>query len=273
MPKPNYYATLNIDDNATDKEIKKAYWRLAMKYHPDKNPGKEKKSAVKFRKILKAYEVLSNQESRERYDKLYRKPFTKRKDSRRENLRKKAREDVRYLCKLILFELLHQNPLAALEMYENLILNNPGIDMKKYMTDADVRDCEFLLAEAYHKHGKLSKAEKLYERVMERENKKVYFKRFAQEIKDRLKKIYLINISKAKNSEDIENYIKKLLSLDFPKREMASIYKKAAEAYYRIDDIHKATISLRQAFDLNPKLTGAKKISRKLGITSSYIKN
>lgn len=63
----DYYQILNVDRNATEEEIKKAYRRLALKYHPDRNPG-DKEAEEKFKEINEAYEVLSDPEKRARYD-------------------------------------------------------------------------------------------------------------------------------------------------------------------------------------------------------------
>tara|TARA_Y100000991_G_C21937974_1_gene333890 strand:- start:27 stop:1187 length:1161 start_codon:yes stop_codon:yes gene_type:complete len=62
-----YYQTLNINKNSTDTEIKKSYRKLAMKYHPDKNPGNQE-AENKFKTISEAYEVLSDPEKRQIYD-------------------------------------------------------------------------------------------------------------------------------------------------------------------------------------------------------------
>ncbi len=62
-----YYELLEISVTADDTEIKKAYRRLAVKYHPDKNPG-DKTAEEKFKKIAQAYDVLSNPEKRKLYD-------------------------------------------------------------------------------------------------------------------------------------------------------------------------------------------------------------
>ena len=67
MSKEDYYSILNISRNASDDEIKKAYRRLAMKYHPDRNSG-NKDSEHKFKTINEAYEVLSDKSKRQAYD-------------------------------------------------------------------------------------------------------------------------------------------------------------------------------------------------------------
>lgn len=63
----DYYKILGINKNATDSEIKKAYRKLARKYHPDVNPN-DKEAEQKFKEINEANEVLSNKENRTKYD-------------------------------------------------------------------------------------------------------------------------------------------------------------------------------------------------------------
>jgi len=63
----DYYAVLGVPKDATAEAIKKAYRKLALKYHPDKNPG-DKKSEEKFKEITEAYAVLSDPEKRRQYD-------------------------------------------------------------------------------------------------------------------------------------------------------------------------------------------------------------
>ena len=63
----DYYAILGVNKNATGEEIKKAFRKLAVKYHPDRNPG-DKQSEERFKEISEAYEVLSDSEKRQKYD-------------------------------------------------------------------------------------------------------------------------------------------------------------------------------------------------------------
>lgn len=63
----DYYQILNVNRNASDEEIKKAYRKLALKWHPDKNEDKQKASEM-FKKIGEAYECLSKRDKRDIYD-------------------------------------------------------------------------------------------------------------------------------------------------------------------------------------------------------------
>ena len=67
--KRDYYEVLGVDKNASEAEIKRAYRKVAKKYHPDMNPG-DKEAEEKFKEAAEAYEVLSDPEKKSKYDQI-----------------------------------------------------------------------------------------------------------------------------------------------------------------------------------------------------------
>ena len=67
MAKRDYYEVLGVDKSASADDIKKAFRKLALKYHPDKNPG-DKSAEEKFKEVAEAYNVLRDPEKRQKYD-------------------------------------------------------------------------------------------------------------------------------------------------------------------------------------------------------------
>jgi DnaJ-class molecular chaperone len=66
----DYYKILNISQDATDQDIKKAFRRLALQHHPDHNPDNPREAGEKFKEINEAYEILGDDQKRWQYDRL-----------------------------------------------------------------------------------------------------------------------------------------------------------------------------------------------------------
>ena len=67
MAKQDYYATLGVAKNASADDLKKAYRKLAMQYHPDRNPG-DKQAEARFKEVNEAYDILKDDQKRGAYD-------------------------------------------------------------------------------------------------------------------------------------------------------------------------------------------------------------
>ncbi|MGB7182595.1 MAG: DnaJ domain-containing protein, partial [Burkholderiaceae bacterium] len=67
MAKKDYYEVLGVSKNASDEDLKRAYRRMAMKFHPDRNPD-DKSAEAKFKEAKEAYEILTDAEKRNAYD-------------------------------------------------------------------------------------------------------------------------------------------------------------------------------------------------------------
>jgi molecular chaperone DnaJ len=68
MSMKDYYLVLGINKDASQEEIKRAFRRLALRYHPDRNPQDQKQVEERFKEINEAYQVLSDKDKRQRYD-------------------------------------------------------------------------------------------------------------------------------------------------------------------------------------------------------------
>jgi len=287
MSVPDYYDILEIERDATTAEIKSAYRRLAKQFHPDKNPGREQEVEPKFKLISVAHEILIDESKRSAYDRALQQVETNQRVRRRgdrtwssvveqrqqnaykEHLVRRAKEQVNAQCQLILVELLSGHLHTAVEIYEQLKAKFHDFDLTHHISYADSRDCEYLLAEAYHSLGKYVKAAALYEQLLQYEKARPYFRNFTKEIKAKLKDVYFRRLAKQATPEEAIVYFHKILDLGLSKRESAWAYKKLAESYFEADKPQEAQEALRKAFQINPNMTGAKKICRKLGVVST----
>ncbi|MGH9440216.1 MAG: DnaJ domain-containing protein, partial [Terriglobia bacterium] len=66
--KRDYYEVLDVQRDASEQELKSAYRKLALQYHPDRNPGNHEEATEKFKEITEAYSVLADSQKRAAYD-------------------------------------------------------------------------------------------------------------------------------------------------------------------------------------------------------------
>jgi curved DNA-binding protein CbpA len=264
MSTPDHYQTLEVDRHAAAGAIKQAFRRLAKEYHPDKNPTREKFATKMFRQISTAYDVLRDPAERFKYD------LTLNAATRNASFRSPYHEGfthrhyTQYRFGLMFQQLLTQNYEAGIQIYEQLQRGNKKFRIDDFLDYENSRDCEFLIAEAYQTLGDLPKATRIYESLLALEKRRPVFHHFADEIRDRLKRIYCYALADPVHIESIPNNLEKIRALKLSKRETAWVYKKLAEFYCEINWLAKAQEMLRIALELHPRLEGTKKICQKL---------
>ena len=281
---PDYYQILEIGRNASAPEIKRAFRRLAKRYHPDKNPEQIAFAEQMFREVCRAYNTLCDKKLKSDYDRTLQSIERQRK-AREAYLEKLSKLNQTYAkLELLLEALLRQNYETGISIYEQLRDNNRETDKEwridDFMSYEESRDCEFLIAEAYQtlgfsngdqscileRHRKINQAILMYESLLSAEAKRPCFRHFTREVKERLKFLYLYHFSTDGYNQTHHIPLTKIRALKLTKRETAWMYKKIAEFYVEIDHFSEARTVLKMAFELQPRLTGAKKICRTLNI-------
>ncbi len=284
MQIPDYYQILEVERDATAREIKRAYRKLAKRYHPDKNPERTTFAEKMFREVCNAYDTLQDRKRKSDYDRTLR-TIERQQQSEEIYFDRLKRINQTYAkLELLLQALLHHNYETGVSMYEQLQHRSQEIGKQLRIDDflsyEESRDCEFLIAEAYQKLGfsngdpssvldryrKIEQAMLMYESLLSAETKRPCFRHFIREVKDRLKFIYLYHFSVEGYDQTHPIPLTKIRELKLSKRETAWMYKKIAEFYVEIDQFREARTVLKMAFELQPRLTGAKKICQTLNM-------
>ncbi len=172
----DHYAALGVSRDASEQEIRGAFRTLAKRRHPDKNRGNPRAHAL-FEEIVEAYRTLTDEAKRRNYD--------------RET--KPRPETPHTLCYDLFALLLAEQPEEALETLDKLLMRLKAsvcaLNLRLYLNEEDAADCEFLMAEALENAGQRDEAVLLYERSLMREARRPHFRKFAEEIRLRLRRL------------------------------------------------------------------------------------
>jgi len=258
----SYYELLGVDHHATEEEIKKSFRRLVKRYHPDLNRDREEWASERVKQLLEAYRILSdyarNRSKEGRFQYYY-------EQLDRLNKIRSKRSRTLSLGELILVKLLNGSGQEALEDYERFKKDDPDFDLLNHLSLKDYLDCKFLLGEEYEKRGMFEKALEFYEEVYAEEKEEPRLRFFFDEVKDRIRNIYCRKLTRNCPPARALEFYNRLMEFDLPKKDVAYVYKKMAECYWKLGDAEKAREKLKQAFAINPNLKGVQKICRNLG--------
>ena len=196
----NYYEILGIAQDSTAQEIKKSFRKRAKEIHPDVHPDSERRSDDEMRLLLSAYEVLSDMQKRDEYDRTLHSVLRKKGFDYREFLRRRA-DDPQSQSKLIFHDLLANHQEEAVELYERLSARR-GFELERFLSREDYMDCAFLLAEVFEARLRYNEAYELYLKLYYYECDKPYFHHFINEVIDRLRTLLCFKMLPGMDPQD-----------------------------------------------------------------------
>ncbi|MDR1899571.1 MAG: J domain-containing protein [Treponema sp.] len=256
----NYYSLLGITQNASSSDIKKAFREKAKRFHPDLAG---KKAEEGMRRLLAAYEVLSDRDRRFEYDRAYSRFVTKPGFDYRTWLRGQG-DDPAGRAKLVFFELLHLEEDEALGIWRQ----GGGIHfpLEQYLDREDYMDCLYLLAEELDRRGDGFEAFTLLVRLVREERRLPYFRHFMDDIETFLRELVRRRLKSQVDEETWVECLETLLSLEFPPRDEARWMRSLAEALLQMGETRQAEAVIREALRRDPSLPATARLRRRLQV-------
>lgn len=265
----DYYKVLGVPPTATAAEIKRAYRRKAKKLHPDINfatslnqqnsINSQSDTSEEFRKLVIAYEVLSNVHQRSMFDTSFSMHNRYEKGSRSEhsfNYREwlVKRNDEESKCKLIFWDLMHNNEDDAVKMFKKMNTEIAGFRLSIWFTREDFMDYGFILAEELVFRAEYYDALLLLEQIILMEYSFAYFKHFFPEVLTLAKDLLQHRIDGYVADELAIDCWERALELRLGKKNDSLLLLKIAAAYDRMGDNDTAKVCVIEAINCDSKV-------------------
>ena len=261
-----YYELLQVDISASSDEIKRAFRRRAKEVHPDVNPS-DRETAETMRRLLRAYEILSDPVRRDEYDRRMRVLRPEYRFDYRSFLQSRP-DDPEFQSKLVFFDLLHHRETDAAGLHDRL-RQSESFNLADHLDREDFMDCGLLLAEEYERQRRYREAFELLEAIIELELDQAYFRHFFVEVTDALRSLVCHKMPVSLPARTVVAYINRVLRLDLPDRELAMYMKRAAEIHVDLGEPEVAMACLQRGIGLNSKLQGTKKLKERISSFSA----
>jgi len=244
-----HYQTLRVPRTASKKDIQVSFRRLVKIYHPDKNPKRVKWAEGQMRKLLDAYETVSDDTRRAMYD---RHVAARRAGVSFAERMARKKNDLEAQSKLVLHYLLDGNFELAIDLHEGLLQERAAFDLGQHLDECDHLDALFLLGEAYEDRQMWRTALRFYWEAYEREKVEPRKRYFFEELKDRLRVIFSQRLVRGLAPEDALRNYRRALGVCAHSRDAALIYKKIAGLQSRLGRPERALEALDEAKKLCP---------------------
>ncbi|QQO11235.1 J domain-containing protein [Breznakiella homolactica] len=256
----NYYTILGITHGAGPGEVKRAFRERAKKIHPD---VAGETAHGEMRKLITAYEVLSDPERRQEYDRAYDR-FVKPHNFDYRAFLREQKDDPECQAKLIFFDLLHLEEDEALEIWD--AQGGLGFSMEQYLEREDWMDCTFILAEELEKRSRYYESFVLLADLVREERRRPYFRHFMPEVEMFLKELVRLRLRASVDDETYVEAMETLLELGFPRRDEARWMRSMAETLVKMGESGAARAVLQEALQRDPSLSNVVQLRRKLKI-------
>ena len=256
----NYYSLLGVSETASTQDIKRAFREQAKHLHPDIAGNA---TAGKMRKLLTAYEVLSDRDRRFEYDRAYSR-FSEKYHFDYRTFLMEQEDDPESQAKLIFFELLHLEEDNALAVWET----QGGLEfrLEKYLDREDWMDCSYMLAEELGKRRRYYEAFALLICLVKEERRQPYFRHFMEDVEAFLKELVRLHLRTAVDTGTYVDCLEALLDLGFSSRDEARWMRALAEALIRLGETNHAAMIFREALKRDPSLPNVIHLRKRLNV-------
>jgi len=260
----NYYELLSIPQNASAQEIKRAFRERAKRLHPDITGDS---GAEEMRKLLAAYEILSNRDRRFEYDRAYNRFAGKYRGKQGFDYRSflmERKDDPACRAKLIFFELLHLEEETAISIWREQ--GGLAFPLEKYLDREDWMDCAYILAEELTKRDHCYEAFVLLINLVREERRRPYFRHFMEEVENFLKALVRLRLRQAVDTETYLECMEALLDLGFSPQDEARWMRSIAETLIHMGELTDAARVFNEALKKDPGLPSTVQLRRKLRV-------
>jgi curved DNA-binding protein CbpA len=260
----DHYKTLGLDKTATTTDVKKAFRRLAKKYHPDRNGHRSEWATTRMKRLIEANTILSSDDKRLIYDRRHQRMCSPAPAPKTAKHYRPEKSPLATQADRILDCLLNGKSKRAVEDYERLIQTKGGFELSDHLDLRDWVDAKFLIAEEYERMSEYTKALDIYESLYHCEKAKKRRPNLIHDVSERILRICSRKISPSRDPEMAAGYLMRALALELTKAKRAHLHKKLAECHLAIGNDAAARDQLIVAFQLKPDLKGATKICKRL---------
>ena len=255
------YTTLGVHPEASTKEIKSAFRKIAKISHPDTRGSGDDE----MRLILEAYRILSDPRSRREYDR-GRLRLVPNNDGAAFDYRvwlKERLDEPEYIAKLVFYDLLHDFEDEALELYERIRETEEG-RLERFFERPEAMDAEFCIAEEYAARGRFVDAYRVMVKLIAMEQRLSGFGYFYDIVLSRFRRLVLEDLQRVLEPEMMLETLAEAVECGSSVENDAQFLRRRAELFFRLGRASEARTAIARAAALAPKLPGLKTLAMKL---------